>query len=337
MTLIQRLSLVITFIIPALVDARTTSVSDADTVAIARSISEQLHIGYPFPDIADRYSKALTAKAEAGAYRGLDDCELAKRMTDDLHTVHRDVHLEIFCYDILSKSMQQPVASSGLPKMQDLSFESVELDLNLSTVYIRSEGSWHANAETFHMATNAMGMASLAKYVIIDLRGNPGGSGEVGRFLASYFYPDGEEKYYLYGFEKDRERNQQEWTYAYVPGTRLPDAKLYILVDKHTGSATEGFAYAMQQLKRATIIGQTTAGAGIAGTLVPLPNKMTVFLPVKMIVAPHTSEGWEGRGVVPDVVTKPDGERSAAIELIRQDIAIREARKLPESKTDDKK
>ncbi len=298
-----------------------TAVSDNDTQAIARSIGEQLRADYPFPAIADRYAGVVTANAKAGKYRGLDDCELATRMTEDLRAVHKDVHLRVFCDAVLSKARAPQAAASGAARMKDLSFESVELDLDLSTAYIRSQGGWHANEETFRMAANAMGMASQAKYVIIDLRGNPGGNGEVGRFLASYFYPDGEEKYYLYGFQKDREHTQQEWTYAYVPGQRLPDAKVYILVNNKTASATEGFAYAMQQLKRATIVGQTTAGAGIAGDFRPLPAKMTIFLPVKMIVAPYTSEGWEGTGVVPEVVTAPDGERAAAIELIKKDIA----------------
>lgn len=321
MTLTRHLSLALVALIPALAIAQSAAVSDADAQAIARTVGEQLHAAYPFPDIAERYAKALTAKAKAGAYRGLDDCALATHMTDDLHAVHQDVHLRIFCDSVLSKKLAPKTDAAGVPKMKDLGFESVELDMDLSTAYIRSQGGWRANADTFRTAAAAMNLASQAKYVIIDLRGNPGGNGEVGRFLASYFYPDGEEKYYLYGFEKDREHNQQEWTYAFVPGPRLPDAKLYILVNKKTASATEGFAYAMQQLKRATIVGQTTAGAGIAGDFRPLPNKMTVFLPVKMIVAPHSSEGWEGKGVVPDVSTEPDAERAAVMELIRKDMA----------------
>ena len=150
------------------------------------------------------------------------------------------------------------------------------------------------------------------------MRDNPGGSGTVGRLFGSYFYPAGDEEFYLNGFHKDRSTDEQEWTYVYVPGRRIPDAKLYILVNAHTASAAEGFAYAMQKLKRATIIGQTTAGAGIAGEFVELGHGLRMFLPVKMVVAPHTQQGWEGTGVVPDVATAPGGERDAALGLVKQ-------------------
>ncbi|WP_242404545.1 S41 family peptidase [Janthinobacterium agaricidamnosum] len=200
--------------------------------------------------------------------------------------------------------------------MSSQGFESVQLDLDTSTAYIRSKGSWKASDGTFGAAAGAMALAANAKNVIIDVRGNPGGDGEIGRFLASYFYQTGDEQYYLYGYTKNNAYSQQEWTYAFVPGRRLPDARLYILVDKDTGSATEGFAYAMQHLKRATVIGQVTAGAGIAGELEKLGSKLSMFLPTKMIVAPNTNEGWEGKGVQPDVVTAPGEERAAAMALI---------------------
>jgi C-terminal processing protease CtpA/Prc len=127
----------------------------------------------------------------------------------------------------------------------------------------------------------------------------------------------GDEQFYLFGFENDRSQSQQEWTYAYTPGPHMPEAKVYILVNHRTASATEGFAYAMQKLKRATIIGQTTAGAGIAGGFAKLGSGTEqAFIPSKMIVAPHTETGWEGAGVVPEVTTEPGRERDKAVELI---------------------
>lgn len=299
--------------------AQSSALADDVVARIARSAGDQLLERYPFPDLARQYADALSAKVKNGSYHGLDDCALAKRMTEDLRAVHKDVHLHVFCDSQLSKALAPRVSASGQPSMKDLGFEGVDLDMDTATAYIRSQGGWQANADTFAAASHAMGLAAQAKYVIIDVRGNPGGSGEMGRFLASYFFADGDEQYYLYGFEKDRERSQQEWTYAYVPGARLPEAKLYILVNKNTASAAEGFAYALQRMKRATIVGQTTAGAGIAGEFEPLPAKMSMFLPVKMVVAPHTTIGWEGVGVVPDVSTAPDGEREAAMALIRKD------------------
>lgn len=295
--------------------AADSIVSDQEVHAVVGAIRDKLLAAYPFPDIAQRYADQLPQAESAGHYRQLDHCTLARQLTEDLRSIHKDVHLRVICEGGAARSAPaKPVAgeaATGTP-----GFESVEQDSATSTVYIRSKGGWHVSDSTFDAATRAMAVAANAQHVIIDVRGNPGGSGEIGRFLASYFYPTGEEKYYLYGFTKNPAHNQQEWTYAFVPGRRLPDAKLYILVDKDTASATEGFAFAMQHLKRATIIGEVTAGAGIAGAFEKVGSNLTMFLPTKMIVAPNTNEGWEGKGVQPDVVTAPGEERAAAMALI---------------------
>ncbi len=295
--------------------AADSTVSDQDVHAVVDAIRDKLLAAYPFPDIAQRYADQLPQAESAGHYRQLDHCELARRLTEDLRAIHKDVHLRVICEG--GPASNTPLkASVGEPKTGTPGFESVEQDSDTGTVYIRSRGGWHVSDSTFDAAARAMAVAANARHVIIDVRGNPGGSGEIGRFLASYFYKTGDEKYYLYGFTKNPARNQQEWTYAFVPGQRLPDARLYILVDKDTASATEGFAFAMQHLKRATIVGEVTAGAGIAGAFEKVGSKLSMFLPTKMIVAPNTNEGWEGKGVQPDVVTAPGEERAAAMALI---------------------
>ncbi|NVH77284.1 hypothetical protein FSB08_33515 [Paraburkholderia sp. JPY432] len=138
--------------------------------------------------------------------------------------------------------------------------------------------------------------------------------------LASYFYKVGEEKFYLNGFYKDRGQDEQEWTYAYVPGPRMPNARVYILVNSRTASAAEGFAFAMQNLKRATIFGQRTYGAGIAVVYIELGHGLRMVLPEKMVVAPHSTVGWEGKGVVPDVAVPAGEVRAAAIALVRDSL-----------------
>ncbi|KQM74837.1 hypothetical protein ASE74_02330 [Pedobacter sp. Leaf216] len=122
-----------------------------------------------------------------------------------------------------------------------------------------------------------MNTAAYSQYVIIDVRANGGGILQMGRFLASYFFAAGDEKFYLNGFYKDRTHDEQEWTYSFVPGRRNVNGKVFILISPNTGSAAEGFAYAMQKMHRATIIGEASAGAGIAGSYIPLKNNLVAF------------------------------------------------------------
>jgi len=303
-------------------------IADNDAHEIAHALASKLEEVYPFPDLSAKYKAALLQNEANGNYRGLSEDSLAKRLTSDLRQVHKDVHLRVMRNEETYKRLTQPRRESQQsdpehPRMlkQNYGFKKVEVDGETSTAYIDIPGPFWGNQEAFEMAAAAMNMAAYSRYVILDIRHNPGGTGHMGRFLASYFYPAGEEKFYLNGFYKDRKMDEQEWTYSYVPGRRNPNAKVYILIGPGTGSASEGFAYAMQKLGRATLVGDTTAGAGIAGTFVPLKNNLIAFVPFKMVIGPNSNEGWEGVGVIPDVKTETQDALTVTRELIEKDRA----------------
>lgn len=303
----------------------------AETIhEIINSITTRLDEGYPFPAIAQQYIQALKTKEAQKLYTNLTAPALAQQLSKDLRQIHKDVHLNVYYspeyYNQLTRQTNNIETEEDRKHALDqlhksnYGFDGVELDRTHSAAYIKISGGFYGDQEAFEMAANAMNMAAWSNYIIIDIRNNGGGTGIMGRFLSAYFYHPGEEKFYLNGFVKDRKQDIQEWTYPYVPGKRMPDSKLYILVNKNTASAAEGFAYALQKLGRATIVGDTTAGAGIAGYMVALKENLVAFFPVKMVVAPGTEQGWEGTGVIPDVPTGTEDAKKVAQELIQKDI-----------------
>lgn len=93
---------------------------------------------------------------------------------------------------------------------------------------------------------------------------------------------------------------------------------LYLLCDKKTFSAGEGFAFILQNRKRAIVIGEITAGAGnIAGPYV-VDKDFVLTIPVGVIVDPLTGNGWEGSGVVPDIPVSANIALQKALEMIRE-------------------
>lgn len=305
---------------------KAQELNDTDTHDIVQKLATKLTEVYPFPEIAEQYKKTLLKKEAKGQYKNLSEDSLAVKLTHDLREVHKDVHLRVMknkdTYRRLTtpeKRRSQDDVELARMKKQNYGFKSVEINGETFTAYINIPGPFWGNQEAFEMAAAAMNMAAYSKYVILDIRHNPGGTGHMGRFIASYFYNAGNEKFYLNGFYKDRKMDEQEWTYSYVPGRRNPDAKVYILVGPGTGSASEGLAYAMQKLGRATIVGDTTAGAGIAGTFVPLKSNLIAFVPFKMVIGPNSDEGWEGIGVIPDVQTGKGDALEATRKLIEKD------------------
>lgn len=313
------------------VPSQAQSVDKENTQQIVQKLATALADNYPFPEISATYSNTLLKNLSEGSYNNLSESALAEKLNVDLAKAHKDVHLQVLNNAGLFKSLTTPqdseaaTGSASGSEMESLrrgnyGFKAVELDGLTGAAYINIPGPFYATQEAFETAAAAMNLTAYSKYIIFDIRSNPGGSGEMGRFLASYFYEAGNEQFYLNGYFKDRTKDMQEWTYSFVPGKRNPRAKVYILVGRGTGSAAEGFAYAMQKLNRATIVGDTTAGAGIAGTYAPLGNNLVVFLPFKMVVGPHTNTGWEGTGVIPDSLTAGKDALSAARQMILQEI-----------------
>jgi hypothetical protein len=294
-----------------LTGATAQIVTKNDVHEIVTKLATALTDRYPFPEISAQYRQTLLKNEHDGKYEQLTEQQLAGLITANLQQTHNDVHLHVTCDEAQYKGLVSPEGAiarnsseNELMQKQNFGFRNVDLDPMSSLAYVNIPGPFYATQESFDMAAAAMNLVAYSRYVIIDVRTNGGGSGQMGRFLASYFFTAGDEKYYLNGFYKDRSQDEQEWTYAYVPGKRNTSAKVFILISSNTGSAAEGFAYAMQQMHRATIVGEPSAGAGIAGSFLPLKSNLVVFLPFKMVTAPHSQTGWEGTGVLPDTVTK---------------------------------
>lgn len=302
------------------------TVNESDTHEIITNLTDRLVDAYPFPEISSKYQAGLLENEKAGKYKDLSAEALAKQLTEDLRAIHKDVHLHV---SFRKPAPEQEGAGPGPERgrrsrgndrrARGFGFKSVELNGEKSTAYLDIPGPFIASEESFEAAAAAMTLSAHSKYVILDIRQNPGGTGHMGRFIASYFLPTGDERFYLNGFHKDRSMDDQEWTYSFVPGRRNPEAKVYILIGPDTGSASEGLAYAMQKMGRATIVGHPSAGAGIAGSSVPLKNGLSAFIPVKMVVGPRSMEGWEGTGVIPDVAAGDEDALDVARKLIDED------------------
>ena len=96
-------------------------------------------------------------------------------------------------------------------------------------------------------------------------------------------------------------RKQQVVTPAVQP--RLASTEVFVLISRQTASAAEHFAFALKQSHRATLIGETTMGAGNFGKMTPLDKAFTyaAFIPYGRTFDLKTDQGWEGVGVKPDI------------------------------------
>jgi len=100
---------------------------------------------------------------------------------------------------------------------------------------------------------------------------------------------------------RNGDRTEEFWTKPDVPGRRYEGKDVYLLTSRHTFSGAEEFAYNLKNLKRATIIGETTGGGAHHGENRKLSDHFSVYLPLARAINPITKTNWEGTGVKPDV------------------------------------
>jgi len=162
------------------------------------------------------------------------------------------------------------------------------------------------NEEAFKVAGAAMEFLKNTDAYIIDLAENTGGSGKMGQFLASYFFEQGDDKILLTNYNRKDDVLAQEWNLFDIPGERRPEKPLYIIINKHTGSAAEAFPYAMQAYKKATIVGKPSYGGAHSGDDEPLAHGFIAFIPSGRVLSPVTNDNWEQKGVQPDINIDPN-------------------------------
>ena len=171
---------------------------------------------------------------------------------------------------------------------QQVKFESRKLDGNIG--YIRFN-MWVIPQMAKLRA--AVGEFASAKGIIFDLRGNPGGVGGMAAGLAGLLT----DKQASLGKMHSRGGSIDFIVYPQVNAFL---GKIVILTDYGTGSTSEVFAAGMQELGRATVIGETSAGAVLPSVFEKLPTG-AIF---QYAISDYRSPGdilIEGRGVRPDI------------------------------------
>jgi retinol-binding protein 3 len=104
-----------------------------------------------------------------------------------------------------------------------------------------------------------------------------------------------------------------------VPGKRYGDKPVYILTSGRTFSAAESISYSLKNLKRATIVGETTRGGAHPITPRRLNEHFSVTLPTSRYISPITKGNWEGTGVEPDIkVPAPHALKVAQLAALKK-------------------
>jgi hypothetical protein len=275
------------------------------------AVIDNLQQHYFDPDVAHRTVAALLSHERNGDYAtAANDEAFAALLTRQMRDVSHDLHLELIY-------MAKPVPQSSPEQFQRMLDDLKKDNCKFGKVEILSHGIGYLKFDAFlhpsdcgKIATTAMASLNNASAIIFDLRDNIGGTSEMVSLIASYLFDHPE-----YLFDPRRLPSLQSWTSSPVAGSKLADKPVYILTSHTTISAAEQFTYNMKMLKRATIIGEVTAGGAHAGVYHPIDAHYGIAIPEIRAVNPYGPADWEGVGITPDIKVPANAARQTALRI----------------------
>ena len=302
---------------PALV---SKSLDAADRKRIVEAALAKIGAKYVFPRTVAPLSRALR-RGLAGKYRFIAAPQaFVDAVNADIEAVAGDRHMRLLYSPEPLPALPDASKPDSAMERQFAEFMAERnyairhaqvLDGNIG--YLKVNGFLPAE-QAGATVSAAMAFLKNADAMIIDLRDNGGGDPGGVALLISYFEPA---ETLINTFQRRGAAvPDQVWTLPYVPGGRWSiDKPVYVLTSGETASGAEEFAYDLQQLKRATIVGARTWGGANPGEMVPIDDHFAIFVPGGSAVNPISKTNWEGTGVQPDVPVKAEEALSTSVRL----------------------
>ncbi|WP_051882291.1 S41 family peptidase [Parvularcula oceani] len=268
---------------------------------------------------------ALKAAFEAGEFDQAEDGEaFAALVGARLRALTGDGHLNVeYAEEEIADSDEAEEAFDGAQMERwygahrNYGVQKIErLEGNVGYLDLRVFAPIDMGGET---VAAAMTVVADTDALIIDLRHNSGGIGDMADLVASYLF--GTERQPLTGtYDRPTDTLTQRFTQPMVPGKRFgPDKPVYVLIAERTFSAAEALAYNLQALDRATIVGEPSGGGAHPFEYVRIHPNFVLWSVTAKSVNPITKSNWQGVGVFPDVVVESDQALQRALEELALD------------------
>lgn len=171
-----------------------------------------------------------------------------------------------------------------------------------------------------------LGKGGRPKGLVFDLRNDPGGllNGAVG--VAAAFLPEGTIVVTTNGRTDGAQREYRAFLGDHLKGSALRalpawtrEVPMVVLVNGGSASASEVVAGALQDHKRATIMGTRTFGKGSVQTILPLVNAAALKLTTARYYTPN-GRSIQAKGIDPDIPVEESAQGNSARRLREADL-----------------
>lgn len=301
--------------------------SEPEKAAVVSKLAEILTEKYVFPETAQKMADLVRKNLQAGLYGPIENSDdFARKLSEDILSVSHDQHLQVgYAPEQIMMSKNKTGNDSDelqqlqnrQSKLNNYGFKEVKV-LPGNVGYLKFN-SFSSNPNAFPVAVGALAFLANADALIVDLRDNNGGDPQMIQVITSYFF-EGEPRHLNSFYYREGDRTQQFWTLPYVPGKRMPETPIFVLTSNHTFSGAEEFTYNLKNLKRATIVGETTGGGAHPVNRELIDDNFWVMVPFARAINPISKTNWEGTGVEPDVKVPADKALDTALALALETI-----------------
>jgi C-terminal processing protease CtpA/Prc len=272
---------------------------------------------YAYPEMALKMEQEINAKSKRGEYDSISDgVKFAEKITADLRTVFDDKHLKL-SYSVEPISVN--TAKAGAPSAAEIErarrrqtrehFGAQRIEIlkgNVGLIQLNYFAPLDWAADTYAAMMNFIADTDA---LILDLRQNTGSFDiDSAPFVSSYLF----EKPVKVGEINWHEtaETRQIWTSARVPGRKYLNKPVYVLTSRRTASGAEGFVSSLKNLKRATLVGETTMGATMPGMSHRVNEHFSVWISTGR--SSSGSAANENKGTPPDIAVAPENALKAA-------------------------
>jgi hypothetical protein len=295
-------------------DPASVSMSATENSAVVLSLAKVLRERFAFPARGAAAAREIETLEKRGAFRTASTAaELIAQIDTRIAPIVNDRHFRVrYMGPEIIASFQE-----GPPSAEDIEAFHEEVRLRGGEIpevrwlagnvgYLRITRFLDAKPSIDRLSA-AMGMLADTGALIIDVRGAPGGepagvANVIGHLVST--------RTATVRTQDPFNASESRTYYAEPKAPAFVDKPVYVLIDRRTGSGAEEFAYDLQAMRRATLVGATTQGAATPGGFRPLAEGFAAFIPMQIVTNVVTGGNWEGVGVKPDVAVA--GEEALA-------------------------
>jgi carboxyl-terminal processing protease len=242
----------------------------------------------------------------------LDDKSVKGLSLDEAVNMMRGKQGEALTLTILRKSADRPLVIKvvrDIIKVKSVRYSQLESGY----MYVRLAQFQGNTSNDLRKALEEIQKKSVIQGLVLDLRNNPGGLLNAAVDVADQFMNDG-----LIVYTKGRIKDA-DMRYSAKPGDILSGAPIVVLVNDGSASASEIVAGALQDSRRAVVMGTKSFGKGSVQTVMPISETKAIKLTTALYYTP-SGRSIQAEGIKPDIVVE-----RAKIVAIDEEVSASEA------------